>query len=337
VESTLTASDPVVNLVFTGDIMLGRLVNRLLREKPPEYPWGDTIKLVRDADWRCANLECVFSDGNSLDMPNSKLFRFRSDPANVAVLETVAMSVVSLANNHTLDFGRDAMLDMLRILNQAGVTYGGAGANLEEASRPSISAVKGMKIALLSFTDNEPAWEATARRAGVFYVPLELENQHTEFLLDVIRMTRAQVDFVVVSAHWGSNWSDHPPPAHTALAHRMIDAGASLIFGHSAHVFRGIELYRGCPIFYSTGDFIDDYAVAPEQRNDRSFLFFVMVENRQVRSVRLVPTIIRNCQARIAPDPDAEEIAGKMQALSAEFGTASVVGADNSVTIPRSS
>ena len=138
----------------------------------------------------------------------------------------------------------------------------------------------------------------TGRRApdqgGVFYVPVEEEDARTERLLRVTEEIRTQTEFVIVAAHWGSNWGYSPPREHVPLAHRLIDAGADVIFGHSAHVCRGIEIYHERPILYSTGDFIDDYAIDPVERNDRSFLFILEIEDGRFTRVKLVPTVIQD-------------------------------------------
>jgi len=324
----------LIRLAFVGDVMLGRKVNELLRRNRAAYPWGDTLQVIRGADWRCANLECVLCDPAPLSSWSPKVFHFRADASNVAVLEAAGIDAVSLANNHSLDFGRDAMLEMLRTLDIAGIAHSGAGANLERASQSSIGFVKGLKIGLISFTDNESKWEATAVKAGIFYVPIEKEDERTTGLLDLVRQTRGRVDCLVVAAHWGSNWGYKPNREHTVLAHKLIDVGADLIFGHSPHVCRGIEIYKERPIFYSAGDYIDDYAVSHADRNDRSFLFFVELEERRIRSVKLVPTVIRNCQALIARDSEAEEIATKMIELCTAIGTQPIVEAEYYLMIP---
>jgi poly-gamma-glutamate synthesis protein (capsule biosynthesis protein) len=262
-----------------------------------------------------------------------KVFRFRSAAANVGVLKTAGVNAVALANNHTLDFGAEAMLEMLRVLDSAGIAHSGAGADIASASRPAVSLIKGRTIGFVAFTDNEPGWEATASRPGVFYVPAQGEDERLARLLHVIRETRDRADFVIASAHWGPNWGCRPPAEHAALARVLIDAGADLVHGHSPHVCRGVEYYRGRPILYSTGAFIDDYAIAPAERNDRSCLFFVEVEGRSVRRVKLVPTLIRECQARLATGAEAQEILASMADLCAELGTRVAARAANGLTL----
>jgi len=101
----------------------------------------------------------------------------------------------------------------------------------------------------------------------------------------------------------------------------MIDVGADVVFGHSGHVFRGIEIYGDRPIMYCAGNFIDDYAVDEDERNDESFIFLVELDGEGIRRLRLYPTVIDNCQARMAEQRDAERIALKMARLCSKLGT----------------
>lgn len=317
-----------VTLAFVGDVMLGRLVNEQLRRNPPEYPWGDTLPCLHGAHWRCANLECVLCPPAHGAGASQKIFRFRSDAANVAVLQAAGISALSLANNHVLDCGREAMCNMLELLGLAGIAHSGAGITLREASHPAVSIVQGLKIGLVSFTDHEEGWQATPASAGVFYAPIERQDERTTALFNAVRNARQNVDFLVVAAHWGANWGATPPPAHKALARRLIDAGANLVFGHSPHLCRGIEVYKQGPILYSTGACIDDYAVSPTDRNDRSFLFFVELDDLRVRSIRLVPSLIRECQAWLASGAEAEASGMNMVSLCAALGTHATLEGD---------
>ena len=307
-----------MKIAFVGDVMLGRLVNQALRLEPPEYPWGDTLSVLRPADWRICNLECVISDRGTPWAATRKAFHFRSDAKNVAVLKSAGIDAVSLANNHVLDFGEEAMLDMLRILDLEGIRRAGAGADLAEASRPAVLEARGMRIGLVAFTDNQPEWEATDTRPGVFYVPTDARDARAARLLDVVRRASAATDLLVVSGHWGGNWGYAPPSGHRTFARALIDAGAGVIFGHSCHVSRGIELYRERPVIHSAGDFIDDYAVDAAERNDRSLIFTL---DTDAARLRLYPTVIRECHAQLAHGRDSAEIAAKMRELCADLGT----------------
>ncbi|HXQ25622.1 MAG TPA: CapA family protein [Candidatus Acidoferrales bacterium] len=311
----------LLQLTLLGDCMLGRLVNEVLEGAPPEIPWGDTLPILLSADWRMCNLECVISDRGKPWSAYPKAFHFRSAAKNIAALEAAQINAVSLANNHVLDYGYDAMFQMLEILDRAGIIHSGAGANVEEASRLAIASVRGKKLGLLAFTDNEPGWEAKADQPGVFYVPVDLKDWRAQNLLEIVRSQRNAVDLLIVSAHWGSNWGYLPEEGHVAFAHALVDAGAGVVFGHSCHVFRGIEIYKGRPIFYSAGNFVDDYAVDLVERNDESFIYVIDVQDQVSQGLRLYPTVIRRCQARRAEGVYEMAIAQKMQELCAPFGS----------------
>jgi poly-gamma-glutamate synthesis protein (capsule biosynthesis protein) len=310
-----------VRLLFVGDIMLGRLVNEELRGRSSRYPWGDTLSVFRDADVRVGNLECVLSDHGEPWSATPKAFHFRSDSKNAGVLKAAGLNAVTLANNHTLDFGYEALLEMLNLLGRCGIAYAGAGENDELASRATVIDRKTKKVGIIAFTDNEPEWEATVETPGVFYVPVDLQDRRAQRLFQSVGRVREKTDLVIVSAHWGPNWGYRPQPAHVPFAHALIDAGADIVYGHSCHVCQGIEIYRGRPILYSTGNFVDDYAVDEIERNDESFIFVVEIEDGRLKNLRLYPTVIENFQARLASGDRAYGAAEKMKKLSEEFGT----------------
>src|SRR5437899_510711 len=125
-----------MQLLFVGDVMLGRLVNDTLRKMPTDYPWGDTLSVFHRADIRLCNLECVLSDRGTPWSASPKVFHFRSDAKNVETLTVACIDAVSLANNHALDFGYEALVDMLNSLRAAGIQSAGAGTMLSEAWEP---------------------------------------------------------------------------------------------------------------------------------------------------------------------------------------------------------
>ena len=306
-------------IALLGDVMLGRLVDRHLATARPAYPWGDTLELLRQADVRIANLECVLAAGG--EPAPGKIFHFRSDPKNVASLLAAGIDVVSLANNHVLDFGQDAFREMLPVLDSRGILHAGAGPDLAAARRPAVRRVGAVAVGFIALTDNEPGWEAGAAAPGVYYVPVEDDGgERGAALLDLVRRTKARVQFLIVSAHWGGNWGYDVPARHQDLARDLIDAGADVVFGHSPHVFRGVGIHRNRPIIYSAGDFIDDYAVDPVERNDQSFVFMLETDGSAPRMLRLHPTIITGYQARLARG-SAPAIAARMQRLSSQLGT----------------
>ncbi len=345
-----------MKLLFVGDVMLGRLVNTILKVNPPTYPWGDTLSLFREADVRLCNLECVISDRGTPWSATPKVFHFRSDAKNVAVLNAARIDAVSLANNHVLDFSYQGLFDMLHHLQQAGIRFAGAGATLKEASNPSIWEVQGRKLVsvpssgsrkdidsrrfpggkvytpnpnessgnalgFIAITDNEPGWAASGEQPGVWHVPIRVQGKQAQYLFEVVQQTKAEVACLIVSVHWGSNWGYVPPPEHRLFAHTLIDHGADIIFGHSSHVARGIEVYQNRPIIYGAGDFIDDYAVDDIERNDQSFLFMIDLNETTSSHLLLYPTVIRDFQARRAGNSECKAIITHMQRLCAQLNT----------------
>lgn len=308
-----------MRILLVGDVMLGRGVNEVLRYATPEYPWGDTLPRFDEADFRICNLECAIS-GRGEPWPD-KAFHFRTDTKNTAVLGAAHIDAVSLANNHALDFGYEALADTEMILDTARIAHAGTGRNIAAALKPAIARANGRSIGLVAFTDNEPEWEAGEARAGIAYVPVDFEEERARLLFEAIRKARARCDILVVAAHWGPNWGYEPPPRQIPFARRLVDLGADIVFGHSGHVFRAVEIYRGRPILYCAGNFVDDYAVDPDERNDESFMFFVDIDADGPVRLRLYPTIIAECQARIAPPDQAGKIAYKMTRVCEKIGT----------------
>ena len=310
-----------MRLALVGDVMLGRGVNAALSQAGPEYPWGDTLRTFHEADWRMCNLECVIADRGVPWRATPKAFHFRSDARNMAVLTAAGIDAVSLANNHSLDFGYDALSEMLQLLDAKNIKHAGAGPNHSKAFEPALSKVGRTTIALIALTDNEPQWEATARGAGLAYLPIDVTDHRSQELFVKIGAAKQRGAVVVISAHWGPNWGYEPPKEHIGFAHRMIDEGADIIFGHSGHVFRGIELYRERPIIYCAGNFIDDYAIDEFERNDESFIFAIDLDNEaRPRIVSLSPTVIAERQARTA-GVRARSIVAKMHDLCASLNT----------------
>ncbi len=310
-----------MRLLFAGDVMLGRLVNGLLERRTPEYPWGDTLPVFKSADARFCNLECVISDHGEPWSQTPKYFHFRSDTKNVKVLKAAGIDAASIANNHTLDFEYEAAFEMLKVLDKEGISRAGAGHDYNEASAPAFLKVKDIVVAFIAFTDNEPVWAAYGSHPGIFFVPVDREDVRAKKLFELIKETKTRADIVIVAAHWGPNWGYRPAPEHIPFAHALVDSGADIVFGHSCHVFQGIEIYGGRPIIYSAGDFIDDYAVDEVERNDESFIFVVETTGRLVSRLVLYPTVIKRFQATMADETRAGRIASKMHKLCDEFST----------------
>jgi poly-gamma-glutamate synthesis protein (capsule biosynthesis protein) len=306
-------------LALTGDVMLGRGVNETLHSVRPEEPWGDALPLLLSADLRIINLECAITEHQQPWSRTPKVFHFRADPPSVEVLRAARVDACSLANNHTLDFEEQGLLDTLAYLEAAGILTSGAGHDGEQAARPVLLEDG---VALVAFTDNEPSFAAGPDKPGTNYLPVSTEPRVLRRVEEAVREAReAGAETIVFSNHWGPNMVLRPPEAFRRFARAAVDLGADVYYGHSAHVFQGVEVYRGKPILYDTGDFIDDYAVDPDLRNDHSFLFRVSVDGGELRRLELFPVVLRYARVELAGGDEREEILGLMQDLSAEMGT----------------
>jgi poly-gamma-glutamate capsule biosynthesis protein CapA/YwtB (metallophosphatase superfamily) len=315
-----------MKIALTGDVMLGRVVDEhVIRNTalPPEAVWGDVLSLLLTADRLLCNLECVISSKGEAWHPESKAFHFRAHPRAINVLKAAGVDGVTLANNHSLDYGSAALAECLGLLDRADIRHAGAGINLEAALAPALLSGATGNVAVMALSDNEPEWAARSGAPGVNHVGYNtggLVEPYRSRMKHAIGEARQRASFVIISAHVGPNWGS-PSPALQALAHDLLDLGADLYWGHSNHTPQGIEIYHGKVILYSTGDFIDDYAVDPIERNDLSFLFVLDLEHEGVRMVRLYPVAIERCRVRLAGGTEVRFLEQRMQAKCALFGT----------------
>jgi poly-gamma-glutamate synthesis protein (capsule biosynthesis protein) len=312
----------MARLAFVGDVMLGRGVDEALLDMQPEEPWGDLLPLLLESDARVINLECALTDHSLRWRWSPKVFYFRARPAAVNVLRAARISACSLANNHTLDFEEAGLSETLAVLDRAGIQHAGAGEDLDGALEPAVFEAGALKIGLVAITDNEPNFAATMGRPGTRYVPVTLDDEVIYSVAEQIEAARSRgAQIVIVSDHWGPNMRLRPTPLFRLFARAMIDAGADLFFGHSAHLYQGVELYRGRPIFYDTGNFIDDYAVDDELHNDWSFLFRVTFDGRSLSEIELIPAKLSYARVDRARGSEAEAILSRMENLCGELGT----------------
>lgn len=312
---------PDARLGFVGDVMLGRGVNRRHRDGPPAAVWGNLVPVLNDLDGVFANLECCLSTRGERT-PNRGYY-FRADPNwAVPALETANMAWVGLANNHVLDFGEPAFADTLDALHDAAIATSGAGETRPAAFAPATVDVGGLDVAALAVTDRAPAYAAGAVRPGTAYVPMIGDPLTRYALSTAIETARsAEPDLLVVSLHWGPNWVTAPAERYRRLAHWLVEAGADVVHGHSAHVPQGVEVYQGRPILHDCGDFVDDYALVGDLHNDRSFWFDLAVTDGRPTTLRLHPIEIESAAVRHADDAAAEWVREAMRTRSATFGT----------------
>jgi len=291
----------------------------------PEQVWGDVLPHLAQADLRIVNLECALTTHLQPWSRTDKMFHFRADPEAVRVLQAAHIDACALANNHILDYEEQGLRDTLHILDATGIRHAGAGANAAEAATPAILEAHGdspCRVALLSYTDNEPDFAATFEYSGTNYLEVSLHAETLTRIAENIAQARAQgADLVVFSNHWGANFVERPSPEFRSFAKRVIELGADIYHGHSAHICQGIEIYQGKPILYDTGNFIDDYAVHPRLRNDRSCLFKLMFKKGKLCRIELLPVSLSVARVALASGKEFEAICARMEMLCAEFGT----------------
>lgn len=304
-------------LGLMGDVMLGRNVDAAMARNGYRYVWGNLLPTLCSTDLNLANLETTFTHSNR---KAPKTFNFKAGPDKVMALTDANVRIVNLANNHVLDFAEEGFFDTLKTLEAAGIKYVGAGKDAAAATKPLVLSLNGISLGILGFTDNEPTWQAGAARPGVNYINIESRNDQDSALASISRLQK-QVDIVLVTIHWGPNMKAFPGRLFIDFAHAMVEHGASLVHGHSAHNFQGIEVYRQKLIFYDTGDFVDDYVVHPELRNDHSFFFRVELKKDGLVTAKLVPVLIANCQVNQAADGEWQWSIQRVQNLSARLGT----------------
>lgn len=237
-----------VTLIFAGDIMLDDGPGRLISQGgDPLHPFAE---ILQAADYRIGNLECPIAEsGAPLD---NKIYSFRAQPRVLPVLQS-RFDAVSLANNHSGDYGQDAFLETINHLDNAGIAYFGGGHNLVAAHQPLWIERKGLKIAVLAYNEFKPrSFEAGPNWPGIAW------SEDDQVITDIRAAKAAGADLVIPFMHWG--WEREPEPSarQRNLARRMIDEGVAAVVGGHPHVTQGAETYRGKPIIYSLGNFVFD-------------------------------------------------------------------------------
>lgn len=311
---THTASKHLV-IAAVGDIMLDGSAREIMQEHGYDYAFDKMRPWLQKADIAFGNLEGPLTTRGT-PAPDKK-YLFRSPPTKVATaLKDAGFDVVSLANNHSLDYGSDGLADTVSALNDAGILHVGAGENLAIARRAAVLERNGLKVAFLgySLTFPEEFW-ATANSAGTVF-------GYREIVENDIKAARQKADIVVASFHWGQESKTELRPYQVALGHAAIDAGASLVIGHHPHILQGVERYKNGVILYSMGNFaFGSYS----QKAKVSALAEVEFDGDNLTQVRLQPINVFNVDVLFQPQPLSGEAAAnvisQLQELSLKQAT----------------
>lgn len=247
------AAKAAVRLLFAGDVYLS---DHVLEAYDAAGGIDGVLSQgyqaeIRAADYFATNEEFPFSTRGT-PAPD-KQFTFRVHPEKVKLMQEMGIDLVTLANNHALDYGRDAMLDTIDTLDHAGIRHVGAGKNLAEARKPAIVELNGRTFAFIGATRVYPEadWAAGTDSAGMFSA-----YDGGAALAEEVKAAKRQADYVIAYVHWGIEREEMPNEVQKSIAHRLVDAGADLVVGAHPHVLQGLEYYQGVPIAYSLGNFV---------------------------------------------------------------------------------
>ncbi len=304
-----------VTVALAGDTMLGRGVARVLAADPAApLVAAEVAAHIASADAFVLNLECCISDrGRAFPDPYKRFF-FRAPVVAAERLAELGVVAVTLANNHALDYGPDALLDTLAHLHAAGVATVGAGADEASARAPRVIRCGELRLRLVAFSDHPAAYAAGPERPGIALA--KLDRGPADWTREAVR-PGADSDAVLVTPHWGPNMVAAPTPPVRDAADALVAAGATLIAGHSAHVFQGVARR----VIFDLGDFLDDYAVDPELRNDMGLLWLIELDAHGPHRFQALPLALDHCFTRAASPPEAQDIVRRLRARCKPFET----------------
>lgn len=281
-----------VSLIAVGDIMLGRSVGDQVIKKGPQIVFAGVQSILDTADIRVGNLECALTD---VGTPENKTFPLKAPPAAASALALGKIDLVSLANNHAMDYGFAGLEAAQKTLSQAGIASVGAGANFDQAHSPVILQRNGLRLAFLAYLDvpeetsgfDAHTWIATATQPGLAWADPD------QITADVAAAKR-DADVVIVLLHSGLEIADYMSIItieQRLEARAAIDAGAALVIGSHPHQLESLELYHGGLIAYSLGNFVfDDYRGIA----NASIILRVNLTDAGVQSYDYVPVLIDN-------------------------------------------
>jgi poly-gamma-glutamate capsule biosynthesis protein CapA/YwtB (metallophosphatase superfamily) len=283
-----------LNLAFVGDIMMGGSAAHKLKTDGPDSFFVHVAPLLKQADLVTGNLECPLGIGG-VKFPNKK-YNFLVDPSSAKGLSRAGFKLLTLANNHIMDFGVDALQSTFKALESNGLKHAGAGMNESRARRPAFFDVKGRKVAILAYSITYPAeYWARENKPGC------ASASGPEMKRDISSARAKGADLVIVCVHWGQEKKTKLRYYQPTLAHLAIDAGADAVIGHHPHIWQEVEVYRGKPIAYSLGNFCFGSFSSSTTMSGILYLSFDR-ENRWIGG-KIVPVNVNNYQVQFSPAP----------------------------------
>jgi poly-gamma-glutamate capsule biosynthesis protein CapA/YwtB (metallophosphatase superfamily) len=304
-----------LTLALAGDTMLGRGVAERLRADPRRRLLDPAlVEIARSADLFVLNLECCISDRGAPVRDARKPFFFRAPPVAADRLAELGVACVTLANNHVLDFGPDALSDTLAHLAAAGIAAVGAGPDRLAARSAAILTARGARLRIVAAADHPAAYAAGRARPGIAFADLARRGV-PDWLREAARPAAGEL--VLVSVHWGPNMTTAPVPHVRAAADELEAAGATLIAGHSAHLPHAPH----GRVLFDLGDFLDDYAAHRLLRNDLSLLWLVTIDATGPRRLEGVPLRLEYAYTRAADEAESKALAQLLTGRCAAVGS----------------
>jgi len=272
--------DSEINLFFVGDIMLGRGVEYMINKQGKgdfKFSFLKIASELQKSDILFANLEGPISDRG---VRVGSIYSFRFKPEAIDGLVYGGFDILSLANNHMLDYQRIALEDTMNILKENNIDYVGAGFNKEEAFSLKIKEIKNTRIGFLAYTNLGPGnWKAGEKNSGMAWIS---ENDIGEIAED-IKKSKKEVDILIISLHAGEEYEENPTSFQTSFAMNCIENGADLVVGHHSHVVQKIERYNDGWIAYSLGNFIFDQGFSEETM--KSIILKVAIKDKKIKEI----------------------------------------------------
>ncbi len=302
--------EPPLSLIVAGDIMLGGRAKEVIAEHGADYPFEAVLPLLRRADIVLGNLEGPFARKARRERRN---YSYAVNPKLATSLARAGIDVVTLANNHLLDCGRAGVLETLDALALAGVAHLGAAMNERAAHAPVIRQASRLRVGLLGYYWNRRCAATADLPGSAMDLPDALEAD--------IGHLRKQVDRVIVTFHWGIPYEREPLSEDRAKAHYAVDCGADAVIGHHPHILQPFEVYSGCPIFYSVGNF----TFGSGNSRGEGMLVGLRFEESQTMLV-VYPLYVKNRDPRVNYQPKvlkgrgAERMLCRLAEMSGSYG-----------------
>ena len=276
-----------ITISIAGDVLMDGVVRKQINKNGYNYPWEKVNKYFQESDLSIVNLETSITTRGK-KWPN-KQFNFRSHPKNLKYMKEAGVDVVTIANNHILDYSNQGFLDTLNHLEKNKIPYAGGGRNKKEALQGVVVDVEGVKVGILAFSRVIPdvKWYATDKRSGL----VGAYDGYTKDMMNRIKQMKEEVDILVLSIHWGKERSTKPRKQEIDLAKSCIDAGVDIVMGHHPHVLQGVEMYKGKPIFYSLGNFVFG---GKDKITRTTMIGQINIVDKKIESINVIPCNIVN-------------------------------------------